>query len=446
MNSELRCTPEVVSWCYRLFLGREPESAWVVEDKLQRLHTLAAICDEFIDSAEFTCSETVERRLALPATPELRAWAIRLVLRIEPTAVGLSDLAQLTSVEQVLYGVRRLARIERDWPPVSMNEPRKAMLLGNCQTDSLRELLRQYTNWQVLNWREDILVDPVEQVRIRQELVQADVVITQQLHINRFGALATSELIKANIRPIVIPNLYFAGLYPELVYLGRQGQRLQSPLGDYHSGLACAAFLAGLTPEEALCCYEDDTLFERAGLFDLWASSWSDYLARELKCDVMMADYLNIGSRSRPLFYSFNHPVGAVMDELARRTIHYVTGEDAVPELMRDDLQNNVIYPVWGPIVRRQKLAYASPAGFYLPVPNGFLPLPDFLMQTYVLYAEGLEGVELPSPVLRLREILSERRSASPGGSPAAPDSSPPSQQRRWWPFGRATGETQKKA
>jgi hypothetical protein len=326
-----------------------------------------------------------------------------------------------------------------------MDKPRRVVVLGNCQTDSLRELLQHYTRWQVINWREHVLVKATEQARIRQELPQADIVIMQPLSVSRFGTLGTTELIAAGMNPVVIPNLHFEGLHPEIVHFGTLGNRMPSPLGDYHSGLACAAFLAGLRPEDALDCYEDDSLFARSGLFGLWASSWSEYIARESRCDITMADYLDAAGRSRPLFYSVNHPAGEVIDELARRIVRHVTGQVVIPQLVRDALQNDIIYPVWGPIVRRHKLSYGSPPGFYLQAPRSFLPLLDYLRQAYVLYAKHLRNAALPARVLHLREMLSAK---GHGVSPAAAEArstamkdavserrEPP--RRKWWPFAR---------
>lgn len=417
MNADLPCTPEAVTWCYRIFLGRDPESDWVVQEKLHRLKAMVDICNEFVDSAEFFSAEAVQRRSDIQTNPEVCTWATRLILGLEPSPADLVGLGRLASLDEVLQTLRRKTGLQSGRLSVALNEPRKVVLLGNCQTDSLRDLLQGYTGWRVINWRERVLIDPAGQARIRRRLKQADIIITQQLSVSRFGVLATSELITAGVRPVVIPNLYFAGLYPEMTYLGSLRKRLPSPLGEYHSALACAAFLAGLTPEEALTCYDDDGLFAQAGLFDVWKANWAEYVARESRCDVKMADHLDAVSRRSPLFYTVNHPVGTVMDELTRRIVRHVTGEDPAPQLVRDYFQNNIIYPVWGPIVRRHRLLYGSPAGFYLPVPAGFclpirkvfLPLPDYLRQAYKLYAKRLNRVELPPIVLRLREVLSAR-------------------------------------
>ncbi len=56
-------TPETITWAYRLFLDREPESTHVVEEKLERLRDTRTLRQEFVGSEEF---RRINRVLSTP--------------------------------------------------------------------------------------------------------------------------------------------------------------------------------------------------------------------------------------------------------------------------------------------------------------------------------------------------------------------------------------------
>jgi SAM-dependent methyltransferase len=53
-GAEMPVTPEVVTWGYRFFLGREPESSQVVEERVKDCATLEELRSVFLTSHEFT--------------------------------------------------------------------------------------------------------------------------------------------------------------------------------------------------------------------------------------------------------------------------------------------------------------------------------------------------------------------------------------------------------
>jgi hypothetical protein len=448
MITELSCTSEVVIWCYRIFLGRDPEDDLVIQEKLQRIKLFQDLVNEFKTSPEFFSHEAIQRRKLIKPTTEICSWAGQLFNGEELPPPTLQILAGLPSLDDVLQTLQKQKEIQQGRFSIDPDDTCRVILLGNCQIHSLSLLLNCYTNWRVTAWREHTLISKKVQTRILNELKQADIVITQPLSTESFGVLATSYLIDNGVNPVVTPNIYFAGLYPELVYLGTLGHRVRSPIGDYHSAIACAAFLSGLCPEDTLNYFEDDELFEQTGLFDVWDDSWLELISRESKCDVKMADYLIPLSHERPLFYSVNHPIGEVMDELTRRILRLITGQNLVPMLTRDNFHDDVIYPVWGPIIRKHQLHYTTRLGFYRPASKSFLPLSAYLHQVYSRYAKSLRGIELPAIVVHLRNLLtSGYQPKSKGTRPDRHESGPvqstfpkPShifqQLRQWRPFG----------
>ena len=61
-------------------------------------------------------------------------------------------------------------------------------------------------------------------------------------------------------------NIYFSGLHPDLTYFGGFGQRVTSPLGDYHSRIILACFFQGRSVRECLAAFNGG-VYEKLGYF-----------------------------------------------------------------------------------------------------------------------------------------------------------------------------------
>ena len=90
------------------------------------------------------------------------------------------------------------------------------------------------------------------------------------------------------------------------------------------------------------------------------AASFFELERREKHCDVIISDYLRKNYRERQLFYSANHPVNMVIEELARRILNYIGINDD-----EFDMNNNYVkgftlkgqdIPVYPSVIRALEL------------------------------------------------------------------------------------------
>jgi hypothetical protein len=396
-----------VIWSYRILLGRDPENEDAIIDKINRLKNIEMLREEILMCSEFSSKECQAVRNTISVNDEYLKWACNIILENQTGKIFKIDTTNLDILVKTLLQQRRIERQEQS--PFNFKSSDKILLLGNCQTDLLARLLSHMSNCYVENIREDVLSDHNNHKAILQKVKSANVVITQSLSDYRFGDLQTKYLKKFIKKLIIIPSIYFSGLHPDLVYVGKMGNRYQSPIGDYHSAIGIAAFLEKVPPDQAIQLYRDLELFQSAGFHAEWQNSLNELKSRELLCDISISDYIENNIINKTLFYSSNHPAIELVVLLARRILMHLGFNIGWNSFWRDEMQLNVIYPIWNPICEYHKLTYRSPEIFFLPGGRE-LGLADYIGKAFKQYDQDLPiDAGLNPKVLELRGIIADR-------------------------------------
>ncbi len=399
-----------VIWSYKIFLGRDPENEDVIVDKINRLNNIEMLFGEMLISSEFSSQKCQAIRQTTLIDDKYIKYAWSALLGQAPNA---ELVKQINNLDILANSLVQQCRINNQKKPfVCVNSGKNIVILGNCQTDLLACVLSHMSGCKVENFREDMLEDSENHRCILKKTEEANIVITQPLLADHYGKLQTKQLKKRIKTLIVIPNIYFSGLHPDLIYVGETGNRYHSPIGDYHSAIGIASFLEGISPEQAIHLYRDFELFQSAGFFNEWEKSLHEFRGRDFFCDISILDEITKNIKKKPLFYSSNHPSLELINLTSKKILMYLGIDVKWTSFWRDELQSNVIYPIWSPICEYHRLTYRSPEIFFLPVTKGnSMSLATYLENAFRQYSLDLpQHVELDPKVIKLRTILRENR------------------------------------
>lgn len=238
----------------------------------------------------------------------------------------------------------------------------------------------------------------------KQEFVKAlqgcDVVFTQPVEGQQFGALAT-ERIKALVpRTIVYPNITFAGFHPDCSYFYKNEKVIETPTHHNSSSIVAGAFLAGLPIERVAPLFNAYT-FASLGYFGEFKHQKLQLLKRTA---ALGFDLESLFAGQGVFMHMINHPKIGVLFELARQSL-IMAGYSPVPAAApEDELAQQVRWPVYPEIGQKLGLTESSlEFGSY----GKDLSLTSFISGSYDSYARlgGTEG-EFFSPAARRAELF----------------------------------------
>ncbi len=221
------------------------------------------------------------------------------------------------------------------------------VILGNCQNQEIANMFNMIINLEnfvVKNFYHEMIKDNYEMLKREFEL--ADIIIMQPLS-EKFGYFSTDNI--KNIYPskcLVIPNLFFRGYFPELTYAGEEGKRLPSPIGEYHHAGIIAGWKMGIDENKLHNLLNSEKFYLETGLKDTLEKSINELRNREKTCDVIISDFILQNYKHIPLFYTVNHPTGALIYELVIRILNKLEIEKReIPDyLFRTSLVNAAIF------------------------------------------------------------------------------------------------------
>ncbi len=90
-------------------------------------------------------------------------------------------------------------------------------------------------------------------------------------------------------RLVTFSNLYFAGLHPDITYIGSMGNRMVGFFGDYHSMIISTAYAEGYSAEDAQKLFVGAT-YQKLGYFERFQASTDEMRARDRNCDVQFGE------------------------------------------------------------------------------------------------------------------------------------------------------------
>lgn len=264
------------------------------------------------------------------------------------------------------------------------------VVLANCQNVTLASLLKRCLGerFDVVGISHTQIGSPEAKSKIRT----ADIVITQPLS-QRFGEHAADRM-KARLgdRCCVVPALFFRGYFPDLAYVGDETNRVRSPIGDYHSAIVLAAFLAGRNVSDTVLLLDDESLHLRAGLLEVAERSLNELREREKSCDVQVAEFIGSEFRQHPLFLTTNHPTAYMFKHLAALILERLDlpGKARLAAIRPDVINNNLlagsvarISPV---TIRTQALQFSQPLYLQPGEKAGALNKSEFIQRSFKLY------------------------------------------------------------
>lgn len=191
----------------------------------------------------------------------------------------------------------------------------KLLVIGNCQARPLAALLDGAV--EVIELMEPIILHlarDADTSRNLASMAKADLILTQ----HTAPTFNTSHLVAARIRKHfpsktrVWPNIFYAGQQPNLKYLTHITRgRIDGPLDIYHDSEVLRAWYRDRLGIDPVPPREDPE--------EVHSRSLSALREREGDCDVAVSDLIEAYRHAMRLFFTFNHPVRWLLEQMAMR-------------------------------------------------------------------------------------------------------------------------------
>lgn len=206
---------------------------------------------------------------------------------------------------------------------------KKYSVYGNCQANPLGNILQTNAEFAE-SWEFVPFPKPSFELRqgdwenIEKLLGELDLLITQNVG-ESHGIFASSNLanhLKAGGKVVRIPNAYFSGYMPEVVYF-RAGEPHVTKFCDYHDANFLAFFMEDPVNavQKAVDAATDKSQYTQEFVLANAMASINELKRREEECDVTVSDYIEQNWRNDILFYSINHPRTAVLSHMATQIL-----------------------------------------------------------------------------------------------------------------------------
>ncbi len=239
-------------------------------------------------------------------------------------------------------------------------KPLRIAIIGGCQAEGLRvatqALLPQAS---VSAWHVGVHPPDAPEV-ILESLRPFDWVLTQITPGYGPDILLLENLRRELKRVQFVPTVVFGGFHPDMTYIFTPGGLISAVHSDFHSKIAIAGFLLGLSPGRTLGLY-NAVVFAELGYFDVFAASriaMEDAL-RDQGFDIsgLFDDWLrDVG----PFMYMVNHPNVALLAALCRDMyvrLGLLSAKASIPPIGKDHLGESFTWPLYPPLAKRLGLA-----------------------------------------------------------------------------------------
>lgn len=289
----------------------------------------------------------------------------------------------------------------------------KIRVLTGCQMDGLASALRIiFPTADVAGFHTYRLLRE-ERDEILADVRTADIAFVLPLN-DQHGAIAFDRIHTLGPKIQFVPQVVFAAFHPDIAYLEREdGSQVQTPMTDYNSLIAAAAYLEGLDAKRTIRLYNAYT-YQALGYFSLLdgskASLLTDFAYHSIDLRASLARWLE---EPEPFMLSVNHPKRFVLADVAveaSRAAGLFDGR-ARPDFvgMPDHLARWVVYPVFKEIAAR--LGKTGSTDFKL-VGDGEGPrlsLDAFVRRSFDAYAVEDIRAWMPNPRLSsARRIIAQ--------------------------------------
>ncbi|MGO1119234.1 GSCFA domain-containing protein [Rhodovibrionaceae bacterium A322] len=275
----------------------------------------------------------------------------------------------------------------------------KIVVIGNCQVFNIVKFFRlSFPTAEIVLLPVAELADDSKRESHSPHLTDADVIFSQPLRTGKYGAFSEAAL-QEHPRTIFFPMVYFAGFHPDCLYVSnaKTNALIQSATGGYSSSIAVSAFLAGLSVEQTLGLYNQET-YEDLGYFDVWEHSKSILLQDFARLGLEVSDLFERWQGQGLFMHTINHPCLTVLTDLGKLLLKQagLTPDVAVanPEkFIPDGAPSDVVWPVYPELARRLnlegELCFKVADKFLAPkMTPRLLTLQQFVAQSFDLLAK----------------------------------------------------------
>ena len=289
----------------------------------------------------------------------------------------------------------------------------KVAIIGNCQSQALANCFER-SGLVTVSAVLDVNMGWTEEYKhaewaVANKTLDLDYVLTQPISQN-FPGIATTRLKEIyGDRLLTYTNIFFEGLHPDITYFGSFGERVASPLGDYHSRIALMAYFKDLSAEDAIGLYQHD-IYEKLGYFRRFDESKAALEQRDQDIDIKFAaNFFALMKREIPL-YSVNHPTPPLVKALASQISKRICGEpiEIPSSFFSNSLVSSNVWPIYPEIGINARLDYSTPMLFWPQSGMGNPPLTlrEFVQKSYESYnAIGKETLLQEGPAQQLKAV-----------------------------------------
>ncbi|HUB65016.1 MAG TPA: WcbI family polysaccharide biosynthesis putative acetyltransferase [Methylocella sp.] len=226
----------------------------------------------------------------------------------------------------------------------------KIAILFNCQHLGLGNAMRAL--------RPDLIVQSYElhsfhsaegQQKLLAQLEGFDVIIAPGLGAD-WGSVSTESLRSKSFKFHTLLGIGFAGYHPDTVYVETPAGHLQAATGPYHSRIAIAAFLAGLSVEETADLF-NKLVYSRLGYLDAFQQARLFLINQFKTIGIDLTRYIDAWAAEGCFMHSLNHPKMRVLCDLAVMACELagieVPDDRTHLEMLPDHLSQHVQMPVY---------------------------------------------------------------------------------------------------
>ena len=286
---------------------------------------------------------------------------------------------------------------------------KRIALLGNCQTEVLKDCLEPLTGAEVTLFPYFAPQTIANVEAIAEQLAGFDAVVS---HPNPPPALArlSPELLSETMPVLSIPRISFTGYHPD--FHQGPGSSPRSPLGIYHSAIVLGCFLAGL-PERRVRAMFNSYTYARLGYFEEFGKSKAFLLKRAKELGFDLASCIPRWAAAGSFMHSPNHPKIHVLADLARLIAEKLglPFDPTMPlqDYIGDRLLGGVAMPVYPEIAAR----LGTPGSFYFKhykampgLESKIVSLDWLIAASYIAYPQTDWTDCSIEPALTMRDML----------------------------------------
>jgi hypothetical protein len=283
----------------------------------------------------------------------------------------------------------------------------KIAVIGGCQAEGLAEATRHLIpNAVVTAWHAGVN-PPDSPEAIIEKIRDFDVVLTQVGPGHGMPELEINRLAGWHPNAHFMPTFVFSGFHPDLSYAFDATGLISAVHSDFHSKIAVAGFLLGLSSERTLRLY-NSLIFAELGYFDAFSAARNavESHLREAGFEIegMIDGWLAL---EEPFMYMTNHPAVHVLAALSRQLysrLGLIPSAAPLPEIKKDHLGESFTWPVYPAIAARIGMRgsfdFKRPAWLTSPDESRLLPMKQYLIDLFDFYASVPRERLLVSPFL----------------------------------------------